>query len=766
MSESEVEAQVQSCPACGTRVDTSNAEPLARISCPKCGEKFRVERAFDNFVLVETLGVGGMGSVYKARDTALDRFVALKLLRPDADADHTAQLQQEARVTASVNHPHVVKVFSFGSDHGQFYLVMELVDQGSLDDSIEQRKQLPEAEVLQTAIQVAKGLQAAQEKGLIHRDVKPANILFADPITAKIVDFGLAGAAEPKTEGAIWGTPYYVAPERLNNEAEDFRSDIYSLGGTLFHALAGRPPIQEETNSARKLRELKNQPVRLRAVAPKVSRETSRIIDRMLAPDPNARFASYQELIDQLEVAAHKLAQAGKIKRRRIIMMCAAILVAALAVLGVLFLPAMLSKQKAALENASAIDAALQQRYEEARHQLIAGKYAAALATLDKLAAEVTVPRPMLDWIRLHAGLAALLNQQSDKAREYFQAEEKSGASVRGDRALAQFFVETSRLLSTSNSIAAETSVPGEEGAEAFGKLLFAFKDFDQGDFANATALLEQFVAARPPSSYGWIADYKPLAQKYLDDLRSYNTWKQESKNDASAADLKIALANLRAIQSHLQTSGQLAEKIKSEASQLASQLSVKEKAEKESREAERRKIFEREKPAWTAALSAYRNQIARYDFENARVAIERAPVSEPSLLAEKQNTEKKAQWLIEWKKRLIDDIDRSHYRGRVVDRTGTEYVAMTNASDKGFTVETSYGPSRLDWLKFDPQMLLTVSKSFARPGAPDAADRQWLCAIFASEIGLTDEGRKLGEAAAAAKPHYRAFLPLLAPSR
>ena len=766
MSESEAEAQVQSCPACGTRVDTSNAEPLARISCPKCGEKFRVERAFDHFVLVETLGVGGMGSVYKARDTALDRFVALKLLRRDAEAVYTAQLQQEARVTASVNHPHVVKVFSFGSDHGQFYLVMELVDHGSLDDFIEQRKQLPEAEVLQTAIQVAKGLQAAHEKSLIHRDVKPANILFADPATAKIVDFGLAGAAEPKSEGAIWGTPYYVAPERLDNEPEDFRSDIYSLGGTLFHALAGQPPIQEETNSARKLRELKNQPVRLRAVAPKISRETSRIIDRMLAPDPNARFASYQELIDQLEIAAQKLAQAGKIKRRRIMVTCAAVLILFLAVLGVLFLPAMLSKQKAALENASAIDAALQQRYEEARHQLISGRYDAALAIFEKLASEVTVPRPMLDWIRLHAGLAALLNQQTKKAREYFQEEEKGGASAPGNRALAEFFVETSKLLATSNSIPANTNVGGEEGAQAFGKLLFAFKDFDQGDFANAAAFLEEFAAAQPPSSHGWIAEYKPLAQKYLEDLRSYSTWKNESANASGIAELKIALANLRNRETQLKTGGRLAEKMKSEASQLTSQLSVREKTERESREAERKKLFEREKPGWTSAISAYRNQIARYDFENARVVIDRAAVSEPSLLTEKQNAEKKVQWLIDWKKRLIDDINRSHYRGRVVDRTGTEYVAMTSASNDSVTVETSYGPSKLDWLKFDPQMLLTVSKSFVRPEAPDAAERQWLCAIFASEIGLTDEGRKLGQAAAASKADYRALLPLLATPR
>src|SRR6266404_7225049 len=137
-------AILQTCPACGTSFDTTNAEPLARVACPKCNEKVRVERSFNNFVLIETLGVGGMGTVYKARDTLLDRFVALKLLRKDIEGglDETAQLQQEARMAASVNHPNIIQVFSFGIDHEQFYLVMELVDHGSLDDFIEQRQRL------------------------------------------------------------------------------------------------------------------------------------------------------------------------------------------------------------------------------------------------------------------------------------------------------------------------------------------------------------------------------------------------------------------------------------------------------------------------------------------------------------------------------------------------------------------------------------------------------------------------------------------------
>lgn len=297
-------SDVQVCPACSTRIATSGIEPLAGIVCPSCGQESRVECTFDHFRIVETLGVGGMGAVYKAHDQTLDRFVALKLLRGDAD---TAALQHEARLTASVNHPNVVKVFSSGVDHGQFYLVMELVDRGSLDDLIARDKRLPETLVVSVALQIVRGLQAAQARGLIHRDIKPANILFADGETAKISDFGLAGANETAAnDRVIWGTPFYVAPERLDNQPEDFRSDIYSLGATLFHALAGRPPIEGETTSASKLHELKQRPPALRDLAPRVSRRTAEIVDRMIAPAPNERFASYDELIAALR-SAHEV---------------------------------------------------------------------------------------------------------------------------------------------------------------------------------------------------------------------------------------------------------------------------------------------------------------------------------------------------------------------------------------------------------------------------------------------------------------------------
>src|SRR5882762_1580149 len=127
------------CWKCGTALDPGGYVPLMRMVCPSCGQKNLLQRTFDHFVPVETLGAGGMGTVYKARDIQLERFVALKLLHKDlsSEVDHGAQLQQEARIAASVNHPNVVQIFSLGIDHGQFYVVMELIDHGSLDDLME-----------------------------------------------------------------------------------------------------------------------------------------------------------------------------------------------------------------------------------------------------------------------------------------------------------------------------------------------------------------------------------------------------------------------------------------------------------------------------------------------------------------------------------------------------------------------------------------------------------------------------------------------------
>jgi len=170
--------------------------------------------------------------------------------------------------------------------------------------------------VLDVGIQIARGLRAAHRKGLIHRDVKPANILFVDEQAAKIGDFGLAAFAtqDSQSDSVIWGTPAYVAPERLCNQPEDIRSDIYSLGATLFHAVAGKPPIDSSTSSATELRELKQRPAELRVIAPDVSAPTACVLERMIAPDPKQRFSFYDELLAELDAArrAFELADARR----------------------------------------------------------------------------------------------------------------------------------------------------------------------------------------------------------------------------------------------------------------------------------------------------------------------------------------------------------------------------------------------------------------------------------------------------------------------
>ena len=768
------EAPQQKCPACGKPVDVAEAEPLARVACPNCGEKFRVERAFDNFVLVETLGVGGMGSVYKARDTRLERFVALKLLRKELSADpaEAARLEQEARVTASINHPNVVQVYSAGSAHGQIYLVMELVDYGSLDDLMAQLTRVPEARVLQAGIQVAKGLQAAHAKGLIHRDVKPANILFSDAQTAKIGDFGLAGAAEQKeARSEIWGTPYYVAPERLNNEPEDFRSDIYSLGATLFHALAGKPPMEGETTSAAELRQLKSHPPDLRAIAPDISRETARVINRMLAPEPANRFTSYAHVVDQLLGAYRALpgvgASSGEGKGRgRWLGAAVAVVLLALIGLGVFFfqkrkpaappLAAPLPAPAATADN----NAALQPRYNDARRLLIDGKYDQAAGAFTKLAAEAGNRQPFGNWLRLHVGLTALLQKKTGPARDAFQLIERGGpfSNAKNDAELARFFVETSRTLSAAGPVrVAAVSSLNPKSAEAFAFFLFGIKNWQLGEFNEAAGLLEKFSGSEPPNELSWINDYKPVARKFLEDYRVYAEWKQTPQELRNAAEISDALTRLKGLQSKLQMRSAHSDLWKDEEKRLNAEVAKREKSEREAEEQMRAKLLAQESPAWNDAVEAAAKKIAVYDFAGAAATLETVPLTEPSLLKAQTDERKKTQWMVEWKKTLIADLNTGRFRGAIKDIPNVDYQGVISATESTITlgIPSGKGSVPVKWIQLSANTLLAMSSAFFAVTPPATADRHWHSAVFAHATGQSEAATKLTEAAIKAKPEY-----------
>ncbi len=235
------------CHACGAVIDLAGKVGFTHVDCPRCDAVSVVPVKCGNFLLLNMLGVGGMGTVYKAIDLHLNRYLALKILRPKlaASTEFIERFTREARSAAAVNHPNVAQVYSFGELDSQYYLSMELLERGSLDDRITREGKLTEKEVLEIGSSIASGLRAAQQRGLLHRDIKPGNILFTQEGVPKIVDFGLARGPADTAAGdeQIWGTPYYIAPEKLRGQADDFRSDMYSLGATLFHALAGRPPF-------------------------------------------------------------------------------------------------------------------------------------------------------------------------------------------------------------------------------------------------------------------------------------------------------------------------------------------------------------------------------------------------------------------------------------------------------------------------------------------------------------------------------------------
>jgi eukaryotic-like serine/threonine-protein kinase len=458
---------------------------------------------------------------------------------------------------------------------------MELVDQGSLDDRMAEQGRVPETLVLDTGIQVARGLRAAHEKGLIHRDIKPGNILFADEETAKIGDFGLAVAAGQNAEAQneIWGTPYYVAPERLDNEPEDFRSDIYSLGATLYHAMAGRPPFEGDTNSATALRDLKNDPQSLGAVVPGLRRETVRVIDRMIAPDREERFDSYDELIDALEQARDALNPSGKKARRRRFAIAAVILVAALGG-GAYYLHKVQSERLAkARATAQSGEETLRHLYDDARRELIAGKYDGARSTFTRLAGEAHDKQPLLNWIRLHRGLANLLRGYTTQARQAFQ-ELETGAQFSTkleDKDLSSFFLRVGRTMNAPELVrAGAANAPAPPAPETFGLFLFAVKDWQQSDFTNAAGLFEQFQRSQSTGDYAWVNDYKPLAEKFLADYRVYSDWKKQPQTFTSREQITAALTGLRTAQGKLQLRGRLNDAFKDEETKLVRQLEEK----------------------------------------------------------------------------------------------------------------------------------------------------------------------------------------------
>jgi len=270
-----------------------------------------------HYRIVQVLGEGGMGVVYLADDTRLGRQVALKALPPGfaANPDRRARLQLEARAAAALTHPGIATVYALEEFDGQVYIAGEYVPGETLRDELSRGPQ-PAPRVIDTALGLARALAAAHDRGIVHRDLKPENVIRTPVGDVKILDFGLARVRETARPadsdtgaGLILGTPAYMSPEQIRNDAVDFRSDLFSLGAMLYELSTGAPPFAGSTGASTIARILEADPARLPARVPAGLATAAgldrlaRIVDTCLQKDPDKRFQATGELVTALERA-------------------------------------------------------------------------------------------------------------------------------------------------------------------------------------------------------------------------------------------------------------------------------------------------------------------------------------------------------------------------------------------------------------------------------------------------------------------------------
>jgi eukaryotic-like serine/threonine-protein kinase len=273
------------------------------------GHRFRLE---------EKIGSGGMSSVYRAFDPTLERWVAIKLMHRDisSDPDQLERFRREARAVAQLNHPHVVTVIDAGEDEGAPYIVFEYVEGETLKDRIRRSGRLPVAEAVAYAIEIARALECAHEHRLVHRDVKPQNVLIDPDGRAKVTDFGIARSLEAQgltAPGRVLGTTDYVSPEQALGHEVTEQSDIYSLGIVLYEMLTGEVPFQADTQVAVAMKHVREPLPDVQRRRPEISAALAAIVERATAKETRNRYATVDELVHDLEeVLAIEAARSGQ----------------------------------------------------------------------------------------------------------------------------------------------------------------------------------------------------------------------------------------------------------------------------------------------------------------------------------------------------------------------------------------------------------------------------------------------------------------------
>ncbi len=262
----------------------------------------------NRYEIIEKVGNGGMATVYKAKDQILNRFVAIKILKDEftTDQEFIKRFNSEAQAVASLTNPNIVAVYDVGSEGNLYYIVMELVQGKTLKEVIQEEGKISWKWSVKVAIQIAKALDTAHKNNIIHRDIKPHNIIITEEGVAKVTDFGIAKAVSNSTItafGTTLGSVHYFSPEHARGGYTDEKSDLYSLGVVMYEMLTGKVPFDADTPVSVALMHMQEKPIEPITLNPNIPVSVNKIVVKAMQKDASLRYQTAQELLQDLEMA-------------------------------------------------------------------------------------------------------------------------------------------------------------------------------------------------------------------------------------------------------------------------------------------------------------------------------------------------------------------------------------------------------------------------------------------------------------------------------
>ncbi|WP_018969287.1 serine/threonine-protein kinase [Rubritalea marina] len=780
------EIELEKCPACGGEMEITMLPIYTNVQCPHCGEHTHVKSRIGGYQIFKRQGVGGMSVVYGATDVSLGRNVAIKLLNEEYSQDkkRAAEFEKEAQITASISHPNVVRVYTVGQEFNRYYIAMELVEGESLEEMIARSGPQDEEMIAKLAIEIADGLYAAHSENLLHRDMKPGNVLIDRDGHAKIVDFGLALMTSGGTAIAdeVWATPYYVPPETLEMKPEDLRSDVFALGASLYHALSGKPPFTTETRSTTELLKIKQEVAPLEEVAPNVSQALCDVINKAMAYEVGDRYQDYAELKQALRkvdeyyqsgrdpkvledpVSLEEVSRARSASRQKatgslIAVFCLIVVAGILVVMDRGAEPVVapvLSEVAEVPEPEEETEEELEAKAQEAVRLMVASmirdaqtlmeakKFSDAQKVYLALAMEPNVEGETVYWAGVHSAMASWMKGDSNRARRSLHQVLKRRQEQESEpNELEQ------RLRAALSELQGFDSVmlreEGEVGEDLHHIILFAsaLKEWEQGNWKFAVSKFRRVMSAFSSSHGTAGAYYESVSRDYLADyqvLRNY-AGAQPEINDRRDAD--AALAKLGKLAKALKTQGRAPYNVMLWKQQVGIRL-----LEAQTRREEHQERIKQEE------IAAERSWQKRQDDIRASIEEHRLTQLADELEAAKPRTDEGKEWIkqLSYLSGLVQnlfkitekELDGELFNFALKGSEGIHYTLILGSTPDGFLVSDQSGvESLLKWDMVDPSDFIDLHRQLISSELSESARREGLVA-YAYLTGL-EEFAELG---------------------